>query len=210
MNAKNKVLLPLVSLFFLASCTNGGTSIASTGGNGGGGYTPVTQSSAAPSVSSKQKVINYLKSNGSYSNGEYMLGGSSTSTSDGYTFQQTLYFSYSPSEDKFNLVGEMIGTKSGSSLEVTWLGGATFYWGSYKSGTFLSDYEAGSYQAIYSLNTITFASDNEISACHYHQEKYTFSDSFDFDTIKSGLELATKEFNKAVTYYNSFSLPALA
>lgn len=213
MNTKIKIVLTLAASLLLASCTSGstggGTNGGTNGGNGGGGstYTPTT--SVAPVVTPKQKVINYLKSNGTVSDGDYLVGTVNRWTSEEKHYTETIVVSYSPSKDEFNLIGQTEGATSSGTVMMTLLGGCTFSWGSYHGGFFMAEFIFSSYKAVYTMSAMTFNSDGSIASNTYNKSSYTFPDSFDFSTVKKGVELAGAEINKAVSYYNTLGLPSL-
>jgi hypothetical protein len=214
MSTKIKYLLPLMSLFLLASCTSGtttGGASTSTPASSArtSSYTPVAPSSPIPTKSDKQKVIDYVEGHGSLSSGDYLVSKGSKWNSNGHYYTEVVFLSYSPDDDTFNLVGQTQGATSDGTVMMTLLGGAKFSWGSYKLGFFLADYEYENYEAVYTMSKITFSSDGSIVSNTFNQSKLTFPDSFDSDVLKKGVSLAGEEINHAVAFYNTLSLPSL-
>ena len=187
----------------LASCVNSGgtTSAANNGGT--------AESPAAPVVkkSSKEKVIEYFQSYGSYSDGSYLLGSSRSEVSDGYTFKYTVVESYTPKDDSFMLVGNTDVTKDSST--VSYMGAVGFNWGIFEEGTFITDVEAGSSKALFVLSNVTFESDAQLKSCTITLKESNFSSSFSTSTLLSSGKTAINSLNLAIRHFNSLGLPSL-
>lgn len=190
----------------LASCVNSGgtasqTAGGGTGGGTGGNTTPVV------SKSDKQKVIDYFESNGTLSDGAYLVGAKTSDTDDGYSFVYSVVESYTPSDDSFMLIGNTDVTKN--STTVSYMGAVGFNWGSFDSGTFLSDVEISSYKALFRLTNLTFASDAEVDSYTITLTKSSFPSSFSTSTLLNSGKTAVNSLNLAIRFYDKLGLPSL-
>lgn len=193
---KKVVLLTLLSsLFLLGGCTNTPTTSTTANGNNnaGGNGGQVT-----PTVSAKEKVINYVKSAGTYSDGSYLLYESSKESDDTTVYTTSYMFSYTPNDDQFSIFFDFEGKKIATSATVDLMGIGTFSWNAYTSGQFGLEVKAGSKKIFYVLSDTVFGSSATISSCSFTITSNTLG--MTTSDAKSYANTCLKGYNAAATW----------
>lgn len=136
--------------------------------------------SSTPTYSSKQAVIDWLRTNGSYSNGEYTI--SQTSYSESTTVLDTV--AYDVSQDQF-VSSVLLYTVSSGVGSVSNFGMVQFSWGSFRNGSFLgmTTYSLNSgttYKNAFSFN-LSFSSYPTFSINTYNSLQIQYSSSASSD-----------------------------
>jgi hypothetical protein len=197
-------LVSILSAISLLGCTNS-TTTSTNQNNGGGTYSQNNGGGNTPtpttSVSEKTKVINYFKSKGTYSDGDYLIAETTPSSNDTYYYTKIDMLIYSPSKETFGVVWSYASTKKSTGNKTSMMAASSFSWGSYDYGTFFFDLSAGSYETIYSLSSLSFESDGEIDNCKYTVTKDTFS--WSSSELKEFASTCLKGYNEAASWATS-------
>jgi hypothetical protein len=168
----------------------------------------IPNASSYSNRNSKEKVVTFLKEKGMKTGANYLYSDTSHWTSDGKRYTETLYLSYSTTDDDFDLVGLTEGETVTGEKMISMLGGVNFRWDYYREGNFIADFAFSSYEAAYVIKPTSFASDGRITAHTLVKSKSNFPSGLD-SGVFTGIEQSGEEINKAVIFFNKLYLAPL-